>query len=121
MNKYIVHCISETYYEICAESEDEARWQAEEWFMDRYPLTTIESVHENISCANCAHSSQEDYTSVGCCNVCGDYDMQEPRGNTPRNPRNLRRPGEDHLGPIFNPKHYMAFFWLKVDRPNSKI
>ena len=80
MNKYIIHCISETHYEISAESEDEARWRAEEWFMDRYPLITIESVYENISCANCAHSTQEDYTSVGCCNICEEYGMWEPRG-----------------------------------------
>ena len=80
MNKYIIHCISEAHYEICAESEDEARLQAEEWFMDRYPFTTIESVHENISCANCAHSDQGDYASVGCCNVCEKYDMWSPRG-----------------------------------------
>lgn len=80
MNKYIIHCISEAHYEISAESEDEARWQAEEWFMDRYPLTTIESVHENICCENCAYSGQEDYTSVACCSVCEEHDMWSPRG-----------------------------------------
>ena len=46
MNKYIIHCISEAHYELSAETELEARFQAEEWFMDRYPFTTIESVRK---------------------------------------------------------------------------
>lgn len=50
--RWIIHCISEAHYE----SEAEARLQAEEWFMDRYPHTTIESEDKNISCESCAYS-----------------------------------------------------------------
>lgn len=79
MNRYIIHCISEAHYEIKAESEAEARLQAEEWFMDRYPHITIESEDKNISCESCAYSDLDYYARAGSCDNCYKYDMWNPR------------------------------------------